>query len=381
MPPPDSSPSVRALAATAALPWRAPTVPAVTVRLSALALVLLAGCLPSSGKRQDQALLPADSTSRALAQEAPVDTLRRVWRAEAPAADPLALPTSLAWAGERLAVVDTPAGRVRWLRPDGRFAGSVELGAEAFPYAAGAVGDTLGVLLRGAGEVTWLAGSEVVRRAPVPESATAALVTDDGAWVRLGGGLTGAPGEVARLGTTGAERARRPIGGPSWRAVGFLTAWGDSLLALSGYRPVVDVWAPGGTGALDTLALAGFDSPQLRRSAQFVRGDADEPPLLAPSARALGDRLFVLNARADELRVDVYGRDGRLERVLVNEGTRGPLDLVAVDLAVRRREGAVELAVLWQRPRGLLRAAGSAVELWRWGQAPAGTAARAEGRR
>ena len=330
--------------------------------------MLLTGCLPSSGKRQDQSLLPADSTSRALARTAPADTLRRAWRAEAPASDALALPTSLAWlASGRLAIVDTQAGRVRWLSGAGAFEGGVAFGADAFPYAAGSAGDTLGVLLRGTGEVAWLAGDAVVRRTPVPGGASAALLWRGGVAARLGGGGSGAPAEVVLLDATGRERARRAIGGPRWRAAGFLAAWGDSLLALSGYRPVVDVWAPGAPrGALDTLALVGFDSPQLRRSAQFVRGDAAEPPLLAPSARALGDRLFVLNARADELRVDVYGRDGRLERTLVNAGRRGPLELVAVDLAVRAGAGAVEIAVLWQRPRGLLRSAGSAVELWRW---------------
>ena len=340
----------------------------MSLRFLLLATVGLAGCLPSSGKRQDASLLPADSTSRALAATVAPDTLARRWRAEAPADDPLLLPTTLAWAGDRLAVVDTQAGRARWLSADGAFRGGVAFGEASFPYAAGAAGDTLGVLLRGADALVRLVpggARQPEDRTSVPAGTQAALVVGDAAVVRLGGGPGGAPPEIARLDADGDVVARRALPGAAWRSVGFLRAWGGNVLALSGYRPVVDVWTPG--AAPDTLALVGFDSPQLRRSAQFARGDADEPPLLAPSADALGDRLYVLNARADELRVDVYDRAGQLRHVLVSPGRRGPLDLVAVDLAVRRGAGgAVELAVLWQRPRGLLRRGGSAVELFRW---------------
>ena len=351
--------------------------PARSLSLAAcLAAACVAGCLPSSGKRQDTSLLAADSTSRALAASVVPDTLARVWRAEAPADDPLLLPTTLAWAAGRLAVTDTQAGRARWLTADGAFRGGVAFPAESYPYGAGVTGDTLGVLLRGADALVWLVPGDSLRpkgvhQVRVPAGAQAALVTGDSAVVRLGGGATGEPPELVALAADGAVRSRVPLGGPAWRSVGFLRAWGPDVVALSDYRPVVDVWA---SAAPDTLALAGFDSPQLRRSAQFVRGDADEPPLLIPSAAALGDDLFVLNARADELRVDVYDRGGRLRRVLVSPGPRAPLDLVAYDLAVRRAPGpgsgagpgAVEVAVLWLRPRGVLRGAGSAVELFRW---------------
>ena len=343
--------------------------------IAVLAAVGLAGCLPSSGKRQDTALLPADSTSRVLAQAVAPDTLGAVWRVEAPTTDPLLLATTIAWVGDQLAVVDTQAGRARWIGADGAFQGGVAFGAEAFPYGAGVTGDTLGVLLRGADALVWLVPSDTLRpkevhQVAVPPGTQAALVLGDSAVVRLGGGATGAPAELAVVRADGTLGERVAMPGAAWRSIGFVRKWGADVIALSGYRPVVDRWRPG--AAPDTLALSGFDSPQLRRSAQFLRGDADEPPLLIPSAAPLADRLYVLNARADRLRVDVYGRDGRLLRVLVDPAPHAPLDLVAVDLAVRQTDGATEIAVLWQRPRGVLRAGGSAIELFRVPRADAG---------
>ena len=106
----------------------------------------------------------------------------------------------------------------------------------------------------------------------------------------------------------------------------------------------------------DTLALVGFSSPQLPRSAQFERGEVDEPPLLTSSASAVGDRLFVLNLRTDHVRIDVYGRDGRLERVLSTRPVQGPETAFMLDLAARPGpDGSIDLAVLFTRPPGLMR--------------------------
>ena len=177
------------------------------------------------------------------------------------------------------------------------------------------------------------------------------------------------------LGEDGRPRTRTPLPGAPWRSVGFLREWDGATVALSGYRPVVDRVPDAGVarplGAADTLALVGFDSPQLPRSAQFQRGDVGEPPLLASSAAALDGRLFVLNLRDDHVRVDVYGRDGRLRRVLVSPRPWAPTQPVALDLAVRQRAGAVEIAVLRSRPPGLLRVPASEVALYRWRPAPA----------
>ena len=81
----------------------------------------------------------------------------------------------------------------------------------------------------------------------------------------------------------------------------------------------------------DTLALVGFDSPQMVRSHRFLLGEVDQPPLLTSSAAVAGGRLFALNLRGDHVRVDVYGLDGRLERALVYfaQGAAGARDGVS----------------------------------------------------
>ena len=347
--------------------WAAPPV-AVLVAVAAGGAVALAGCLPSSQRRIDRSVSAADSASAALAATAPVDTLGVVWGAS-PAA-PLDLPTSLGWLGDRLAVVETQGGAARLFDEGGAEAGRVDLGGD-FPYLAGTVGDTVAVLARGADALRWaVAGRGVVRTVPAPPGATAALVTDSLVAVRTGGGAGEAPGVVEVLGPGGEVAARHPVAGPPWRAVGFLRAWGGRLVALSGYRPVVDVLGPDAApgAALDTLALAGFASPQLPRSAQYARGDVDEPPLLTSSAAPLGDRLFVLNLRSDHVRVDVYDRAGRLERVLV--GPERSEAVYPLDLAVRERGGAVQIAVLLARPPGLLQAPESRVVLYEWAPRP-----------
>ncbi len=359
-------------------------------RAAALAAALvLGGCLPSSQKELDRTVSAADSASAALAATVPVDTLALAWTGRAPEAEPMRLPTTLAWLGDALAVVETGDGSVRRFASSGAYLDATPLPADGFPYLAGARGDTVVVLARGPSELWWVVpGRGVVRRLPAPADASAALARPGRLAVRVGGGPeAGGPPAVVQLREDGRALARTALAGAPWRSVGFLRAWGDTLVALSGYRPVLDL-VPDGASAgrpaapaprADTLALTGFDSPQLIRSAQFVRGDVDEPPLLASSAAPLGDRLFVLNLRGDHVRVDVYGRDGRLQHVLVSPGARTPVEPVALDLAVRQRGDAVEIAVLRALPPGLLKAPASEVALYRWRPAWAGPPAEPAG--
>ena len=353
-------------------------------RLCVLACLALAGCLPSSQRELDRGISAADSASAALAAAVPTDTLAMGWTATTPEASPMRLPTTLAWLGDTLAVVETGDGSLRRFAATGAYVDATALPAEGFPYLAGVRGDTVVVLARGAGELWWaVPGEGVVRRVPAPPDARAALAAPGRLAVRVGGGPeTDEPQPapaVVELGEGGRVVSRTPLPGSAWRSVGFLRTWGDRLMALSGYRPIVDllpdpsnaVASGPGAARVDTLALVGFDSPQLVRSAQFQRGDVSEPPLLASSAAALGDRLFVLNLRDDHVRIDVYGRDGRLQRVLVSPGERIPTQPVALDLAVRQRGEAVEIAVLRSRPPGLLQAPASEVALYRWRPAPA----------
>ena len=201
-------------------------------------------------------------------------------------------------------------------------------------------------------------GDEVVQSVAVPEHRNGnALLTERGLFYK-----TAPEDSVARvyhLGLDGAERARYDLAGPYWRHLGFLRAWGDSVLVLSGYRPVVDVLTPStpAGAVLDTLALAGFDSPQLERSRLWAAGDVDEPPLLSPAAAVVGDRLFVLNARPGWVHIDVFRRDAGpdgprllLERSLMQRNPRIDNDFYAVDLAARRVDGGIEFIVLTTKP-------------------------------
>lgn len=353
---------------------RAAPVPCV---LLLAAVVGLTGCLPGSGRRNDRALSPADSASIALAATVPVDTLELAWTARAPVDDPMPLPTSLGWMDDgHLAVVETQVGSIRLFRADSTYQGRIDLPEDSYPYFAGAAGDAVAVLARGTGEVLWaVPGDGVVQEISVGEKALNAwaLSPSGPMSVRFGGGTSDDPAEIRQLDADGTVIQTTPLPN-AWRASGFLRAWGDTTVALSGYRPVVDLAR---NGQADTLALQGFDSPQLPRSAQFMRGDANEPPLLTSSADVLGNDLYVLNLRGDHVRVDVYGRDGVLQRVLVSPSPWQVLQHVALDLSVRvspdpgQPEGALELAVLMQRSRGVIQQADAFLALYRWRPDPA----------
>lgn len=341
--------------------------------LGAGAALFLAGCLPSSGRGGTTSLLPSDSLSRRVADAAPVDTLVRVWSSAPGTFD---LPTSIAWVASgggagRLVVADTRAGALRLFDAlTGTFIpASATAEALGYPYLAGAVHDTVAVLVRGEDRLIWIllsAGAmRAVHSAPVPAGATAALVASAGTWVKRSDEREA---WLVRIDRAGAVIARYPLPGPSWRRIGFLRARGDSLLSLSGYRPVVDVLAPGAPAgaAPDTLALVGFDSPQMVRSHRFIRGEADQPPLLTSSAVALGDRLLVINLRGDHLRVDVFDADGRLERALVYPAPEATHEHFPVDIAARRDSAGALIALVMQRPGGVLSEPGGYVLMLRW---------------
>ena len=339
-----------------------------------LPFLLLAGCLPSSGRQNDRSIPAADSASVAFAETVPVDTLQLGWEAAARPDDPMPLPTSVAWAGEgdsaRIVVVETKEASVRLFTPSGRQARHVATGggAESYPYLAGATPDTAVVLERGLNRLAFvpLDSSGAVRHVAVPDSASAALVTGAGVFVRQGGGPDGRRAALMHFDLGGNLLGGHALRGQPWRASGFLKPWGARVLALSGYRPVVDVWRPGAGPLLDTLALRGFSSPELGRSAQFMRGDVDQPPLLTSSAAALGERLFVVNMRDHHVRIDVYTAAGRMERVHVSARPWARLPYIPIDVAARQTDAGVEFVVLMQRPSGLIQTADSRLVLYRW---------------
>lgn len=328
----------------------------------AFALALfLAGCLPSSNQRKlDRALFPSDSLSRVIAEAAPVDTLRLVREVTPPPEAMLEVPTSLALLpGGGIVVAETRRGALVWFDAEGGYERAFQWEAFSYPFLAGVTGDTVAVLNRGAYRVDLVVGDRVVQSVDVPEVRNGnALLTERGLFYKVASEEEGA--RLYRFGLDGEEQTRYDLAGPYWRHFGFLRPWGDSLLALSGYRPVVDVLTPetpaGAT--LDTLALAGFDSPQLERSHLWALGDVDEPPLLTPAAAAVGDRLFVLNARPGWVRIDVFRRDDGpdgprlvLERGLVEPAPQLRKQYFAADLAARRIDGGIEFVVLTTEPQ------------------------------
>ena len=223
----------------------------------------------------------------------------------------------------------------------------------SFPYLAGLRGDTLLVLDPADGRVDFLADGAVVGGVPLPRPQGEgtplryAVAGPEALYVKTVG--EGVRGAIDRIGAGGEVEAHYPLPGPPWRHAGLLRLWGDSLLSLSGYRPVVDVFAPG--GARDTLPLFGFDSPMLARSRSFALGAVEEAPLLSASAAPSGDHLFVLNMRPGWIQVDVYDRAGRLVRVLTQPDPGFDQRFYPVDLAVRpRQDGASTIAVLSVEP-------------------------------
>jgi hypothetical protein len=339
----------------------------LTTVLAGCALVL-AGCLPSACNREEsRALLPTDSLSREIAAQMMPDTLRTVWQTTASASQPLEYPRTLTFGEDgHLYVADTKQGRVLMLDSTGAVVRSVREDDWSYPYLAGHRGDSIFVFHPDLHRLDVLHDGRVVRRQPTPtdlpeDALQYAAVTDGAAYLKVVS--EGGDDVLARLDEQGAYAARIALPGPRWRRAGLLRTWGDSLLSLSGYRPVVDVLTADTT--LDSLRLVGFDSPMLARSRAFLRGDTHEAPLLTASAAAAGDHLFVLNMRPGWLRIDVYGRDGRLRQVFTQPDPGYDKQFYPMDLAARMLDGQqVALAVAVSDPepgvwhyRGTLRPA------------------------
>ena len=323
--------------------------------VAAALLLLLSGCFPSSCRRTEtRALFASDSLSREIAAQTSVDTLRLAW--ETVGGEALEYPrTVLFGEGGALYVSDVGGNRLLVFGREGALREEIAGGAFNVPYLAGRQGDTLAVFSAGAGRVDFVVEGEVVRRVEIqagrPEQVLQYAVLWDGDVYYKAVGEE-VDGFVARLDAGGDVEERVALPGPYWRHAGALRAWGDSLLSLSGYRPVADVLTEAdGALRIDTMALAGFDSPMLARSRLFALGETYEAPLLTASAAPAGSRLFVLNMRPGWLRVDVYDRTGRLERVLIQENPRVDKNFYPVDLAARQTsDGGYEIAVVAVEP-------------------------------
>lgn len=337
-----------------------------------LGLLLFTGCLPYSCQRQaNEALYPSDSLSRQIAQDTPADTLDSLWASTGTEAHPLTHPRTVRFlSDDRLAVSDVERNSLFVFGAGSTFQREVAKGGFDVPYLAGTRGDTLVVFNAGANRVDFVAdgqrleGQSITYERPAPETLVYMLATDTTMYAKVVGRQT--ESFIARLNDRAQPTARAPLTGPYWQYAGFLRAWGDTLVSLSGFRPVVNLlpraFQDGATP--DSLRLVGFDSPMLERRYAFGQGDATEAPLLTPAAAPLGTSLFVLNLRPGWIQIDVYDRNGRLQRRLVEPHDEGSPNFYPLDLDVRRTEQGYIFAVTLRAPEPRL-------ELYRWRPSPA----------
>lgn len=335
--------------------------------LALTGLLLLTGCLPYSCQREaNEALYPSDSLSRQVAQDVPADTLQPLWTSSGTEAHSLEYPRTVRFLDHGgLAVSDVERNSLFRFSDGGTLEREVADDAFEVPYLIGNRADTLVVFNAEADRVDLVAGGDrlpghsVSVQRPAPETLVYMLAADTSLYAKVVGSET--ESFIARLGDEGDPVARVPLEGPHWRHAGFLRLWGDSLVSLSGFRPVVDLLPAGfqGDARPDTLALVGFDSPMLERSYAFAQGDASQAPLLTPAAAPVGDLLFVLNLRPGWVQIDAYDRSGRLQHRLIERHERGNQNFYPLAFDARRSDGGYEFAVTLRSPEPRL-------ELYRW---------------
>jgi hypothetical protein len=258
-----------------------------------------------------------------------------------------------------LYVSDVERNSIYAFSMDGAFVEEITWSSAAVPYLAGIRGDTLLVFNPEARRLDFVLGGALVHTlstpADLPREALQYVTATDKA-IYFKAVAEGFSGYLARLDDQGAVLSRTTLPGPYWRHTGMLRPWGDSLLSLSGFRPVVDVLGADLSMPLDTMALVGFDSPMLRRSFAFMHGHATQAPLLSTSAAPIDDHLFVLNVRPGWLRIDVFDRAGRLQHILVERDPAYNKQFYAIDLAVRSEApGRYRIAVAVPRPEPVVK--------------------------
>ncbi len=323
------------------------------VLLFGLAL-LLTGCFPSSCRREEPtALLPSDSLSRQVAAAVPFDTLRLDWTVSATEALPLKRPRTVQFGPDGLLYLsDAERHLLAVLDTTGALRDTLQPANLRYPYLAGFYDDTLVVLAPEARQLVLIVERHVVQRIALPallpdRALLYAVATPKGYFVKAV--REGQEGVLVQLDRNGQIVRQQKLPEPYWRYAGFLRPWGDVLLSLAGFRPVIDRWWP--DGRLDTLALVGFDSPMLARSRAFLVGEVHEPPLLTSSAVPVDSLLFVLNLRPGWVQIDVFGlSDGRLRHRLIAAAQRLNRRFYPHDLAVQCRKTSCLLVVVLNDP-------------------------------
>ncbi len=332
--------------------------------LTTALMVLLGGCLPYSCRQTEpRALFPSDSLSRNIASRLTSDTLHLAHQSSGPENHPLEYPTSIVRSPDgRLYVSDAKRNTIYVFTADGQFESRFQSSEFSYPFLAGFRGDSLIVLNRGSSTLDFVLDSTVVKSLDVPEGPDAmATATESGIFYKVvaddpwfGANVPGYITHISPSGNPTEPRVELP--GASWRHRGYMRMWGDTLVSLTGYRPVLDLISR--DGSLDTLDLRGFDSPMLARSRAFMQGTVDTPPVLSSSAFPADSLLYVLNLRPHQVRIDVYDRNGQLQTVYQEPGrpsAEAP-DVFPMDLTVLRDStGTRRFAVVMYKPNPSLR--------------------------
>ena len=325
--------------------------------------VTLSGCLPTCVREEDKSLLPADSTGRRIAAEAPTDTLALLWTRTPSSLTGLSHPRTVRFdSAGTLWLSDASANTLTAIAPNGAVASRSAPGLDV-PYLAGFRGDTVVVFSAGENRFDLVHGGRIARQVRVPElPADESLLRYGAAWgdgfvVKVGSEETSP--RLLVLDAAGRLVRTQLLPGPHWRHAGPLRTRGDTLLSICGFRPIYDRILP--DGRRDTVALVGFDSPMLARSRRFMIGDAHAPPLMLPALVPMPDgHLFALNLRLGWVQVDVFDRAARLRQHLIQPHPGPNRQFWPEDLDVwQEPSGTYRLAVTSTRPSPALR-------MYRW---------------
>ncbi len=324
--------------------------------LAGVGLFSLSGCLSSCWRRPSFALLPSDSLSVQVAAQIPVSLLTLQWESNGDSLVTLSVPRTVRFSPDAryIYVADADRNQVLVFNRQGARIRLVRDRRLHWPFISGWRGDSLVLYQPTAHVFVIVHKDKVVRTFPAPEGPYTYTTAYD-AWLYFKAVGESFKGYVTRLDDTGKPIPPRvALEGPFWRFVGPLDMGQEVLYSFCAYRPVVDRIFP--DGRHDTLALVGFDSPQLARSRLFMEGEISEPPLLIPAGRVRDSLLFVLNMRSGWVRIDAYDLQGRLKHVFEPDSVGFASNFYPIDLDVVPAEGgAYEAAVVFIRPKPMLR--------------------------
>jgi hypothetical protein len=163
-----------------------------------------------------------------------------------------------------------------------------------------------------------------------------------------------------KLDRTGVPVQETVLYGSRWKHAGLLRASDNRLFSLSGFYPWALFWTENLIGGPDSLRWWGFDSPMLRRTYAFERGQGRGAPLVTSAAATAGKFWFVLNQRPGWLRIDIYDKSGMIQYIFVEANPGYLKDFYPIDIAAKlNRDSSYHLAVALVAPT-------PSINVYRW---------------